>query len=120
MKKVLPILIAFLGLSGCANWPQHGHSGAAELSISFVGETPEQVRLFSAQKKLIALEEQGAKDYFPAAFIITNIQLSRATRTVQGGFLKSSRTDLDKLDALIQGLRANLRQKHSLRAELLP
>jgi len=120
MKNLIPAFVVSLCLSACASWPQHGHSGAAELEISPVHKTQEQMRLWCAKKELNTLQEQGVKDHFPAAFIIANIQWTRAARTVGGGFLKSSRTDLNQLDVLIRGLHTNLKTHPPLRAELLP
>ena len=117
MRKALLMSVLVLSLGGCTAWPQHGHSGAAELRPIMDNDTLEHDRLMVSQDELHMLRAMGARQYFPAALEVANVQWNRTARAVQGGFPTAARTDLDFLENLLFLLKSDFLPKQDMTAE---
>lgn len=106
MKRLAPLALCIL--AACSSpWPPHGRGGMAEADAGRRAMV-EDIRLTCARERIEALTRQGGDNAFPAMLHVANLQWTRAARARAGGMDLDAAEDLERLEAVLDGLQGRL------------
>jgi outer membrane murein-binding lipoprotein Lpp len=110
MRSKLSIFLLFAALScaaGCTPWPQEGGGGFAERHPIASSATASS-ELRSLADRLQSAIERGARQSYAAQTAEAELQLVRAQRTWDAGFVEDYIKDYQVLVVLVQDVEAHI------------